>query len=319
MALLDTDALPPRERGEAIVAHMRDIAYASDVVLQDPATAFMRTEAHVLGDVTLVRLHRSGLQMAVTRERDDLAPAVALMLGTGARARWEQFGHVVQQRRGVVEMMELHRPHVVSSDGNPGGWSIKVPVSSLGLPARTVTRARPALARSPLQAVYAAHLRAVTEQLLDADGPRTAAATLGWATTALTRALLSTAAGDERSARAALHESLVPRVQVFVRRHLHDPTLSPHAVAAAHHISTRLLYRLLADAGIRLEQWVIEERLAGAHRELGSPAGSRGSVTAVAMRWGFASPSHFSRRFARRYGVTPQQWQRLARSDPSRG
>ncbi|WP_336921926.1 helix-turn-helix domain-containing protein [Aquipuribacter sp. SD81] len=322
MPVLDTDALAPHERSEAIVTHMREVAYASHVVVLDPATAFMRTDVHTLGDVRLVRLHRSGLHMEVTRERDDVVPAVALTLGTAARAHWEQFGHVVRQRRGVVEMMELHRPHTSNSEGNPGGWSLTIPLTALRLPAQTVTRARPALARSPLQAVYAQHLRALTRRLAEPATDRTGhaltvgqlSAAPGLASTALTRALLSTAAGDQRTAREALRESLLPRVEVFVLRHLRDPGLSPSTIAAAHHISVRLLYLVLAEAGVPLEQWVIEERLAGAHRELGSAAGRRRSVTAVAMGWGFASPAHFSRRFLRRYGMTPQEWQRLAHS-----
>ncbi|MFF2198440.1 AraC family transcriptional regulator, partial [Streptomyces sp. NPDC058157] len=33
----------------------------------------------------------------------------------------------------------------------------------------------------------------------------------------------------------------------------------------------------------------------------------------VAQRWGFVSPSHFSRAFRAAYGMTPREWQAAAR------
>ncbi|MEU5391505.1 helix-turn-helix domain-containing protein [Streptomyces tibetensis] len=42
-----------------------------------------------------------------------------------------------------------------------------------------------------------------------------------------------------------------------------------------------------------------------------SPAlpGPGAGVAAVARRWGFTSPSHFSRAFRAAYGTTPREWQ----------
>lgn len=314
MKTLDTATLPRRDRVEAIVTLMREIAFAHRVTLENPSNAFMSTDAFELGPLQLVYLRRSGLVMEVHRERDDCAPVVAMMLGTRAAAVREQFGHVVEQRPGVVDMVELHRPHRSASHGNPGGWSLKIPTEALGLPAAVVTRARPALVTSPLQRLYANHLRMLARLAPELENPSSRAAVaradVAAATIALSRAVLSAAAGDERSARDSMAGSLVPRIQGFVREHLRDPDLSPEMIASAHHISVRLLYRVLADVGVQLEQWVIAERLAGARQELASPLSQGRSIAAVAHRWGFATPSHFSRRFRARYGVTPLEWQR---------
>jgi AraC-like DNA-binding protein len=245
----------------------------------------------------------------VTRERDDHPPVIAMMLGTGARQAREQFGHVIEARRGGVDMVELSRPHKAWSHSNRSGWVLKLPADALGLPGPTVTRSRPGLSASPIQAVMAAHFKTLT-RLAPQLAHDPAAAELGLATLALTRALMSSAAGSEALARATLHEALLPRIQVFVRQHLRDPHLSPRMIAAAHHISVRLLYRILAEAGIQLEQWVIDQRLDGARAELASPATRHRSIAAVAHAWGFASASHFSRRFRMKYGVTPREWQR---------
>ncbi|MEV1049026.1 AraC family transcriptional regulator [Streptomyces sp. NPDC049916] len=42
------------------------------------------------------------------------------------------------------------------------------------------------------------------------------------------------------------------------------------------------------------------------------PAAARDGVAAVARRWGFVSPSHFSRAFREEYGQSPRDWQKWA-------
>ncbi|UJP40004.1 helix-turn-helix domain-containing protein [Cellulomonas palmilytica] len=317
MQTLDTGTLPRRERGDAIITLLREIAFANRVTLEDPANAFMATDSFALGPLQLVHLKRSGVVLEVDRERDDCAPMLAMMLGTRAAAVREQFGHVVQQRAGVVDMVELHRPHRTSSQSNPGGWVLKIPAEALGLPASVVTRARPALVDSPLQRLYARHLAMLAELAPELEDPTSkvgaARADLAAATIALSRAVLSVAAGDDRTARESMAASLVPRVQVFVREHLRDPDLSPEMIASAHHVSVRLLYRALADVGVHLEQWVIEERLSGARDDLAAPQPRYSSIAATARAWGFSNPSFFSARFRAAFGVTPRQWHAATR------
>ncbi|MCQ8768562.1 helix-turn-helix domain-containing protein [Streptomyces telluris] len=109
------------------------------------------------------------------------------------------------------------------------------------------------------------------------------------------------------------------RVKTFIDRHLADPGLSPQTVAAAHHISVRHLHRLFRDEGtggaegITVSRWILERRLERCRRELGRPGRSAPSVTAVAHRFGFTSPSHFSRAFRAAYGVSPREWRAGAR------
>jgi AraC-like DNA-binding protein len=113
--------------------------------------------------------------------------------------------------------------------------------------------------------------------------------------------------------REALEDIVLLRVQAFIRAHLADPDLDPHTIAAANHISVRQLYRTFAQADLHLEQWIITERLAGAHEEL-ARAGAHGvAISTIARRWGFASASHFARRFRLGYGLSPREWQALNR------
>ena len=188
MQALDTRTLPRRERADAVITHLREIALASKVVLHDPDRVFMSTRVFELGEVQLVHLRRSGLFIEVSRERDDCAPMVAMMLGSKAHATREQFGHAIEQRAGAVDMVELNQPHRTWNHTSRNGWCLKVPADALALPAMTIRRARPALGSSPLHRVYASHLKALTTMAsnLVADS---AADQLGVATIALSRAV----------------------------------------------------------------------------------------------------------------------------------
>lgn len=67
-------------------------------------------------------------------------------------------------------------------------------------------------------------------------------------------------------------QALLLRVQTFVHRHLHDSSLSPQSVAAAHHISVSYLHRLFRPSGISVSAWIRQERLDRARRDLCDPA-----------------------------------------------
>ncbi|MEU0675783.1 helix-turn-helix domain-containing protein [Streptomyces sp. NPDC006172] len=107
---------------------------------------------------------------------------------------------------------------------------------------------------------------------------------------------------------AGAHEHLVRRVRTHIDGHLRDPELSPHTVATAHHISVRYLHRLFEREGVTVARLIQQRRLAECARELGRRDASAPTVSAVAQRWGFANPAHFSRVFRGAYGVSPREW-----------
>ncbi|MEV7127379.1 helix-turn-helix domain-containing protein [Streptomyces sp. NPDC093260] len=104
---------------------------------------------------------------------------------------------------------------------------------------------------------------------------------------------------------------LVLRVRDHIDRNLGDHDLSPQTVAAAHHISVRYLHRLFQDEGITVSRLVQRRRLEESARELARGGASAPTVSAVARRWGFVSPAHFSRVFRGCYGCSPLEWRRL--------
>ncbi|MER7406048.1 helix-turn-helix domain-containing protein [Streptomyces sp. NPDC000070] len=125
--------------------------------------------------------------------------------------------------------------------------------------------------------------------------------------------LLETHTADEADDALRPGNELLSRIRAFIEEHLMDPDLSPESIARAHHISVRYLHKLFQNDGTTVSQWVRRRRLECCRLEL-SRSNRRSTMAAVAHRWGFSSPSHFSRTFRGAFGMSPSDWQSLATS-----
>jgi AraC-like DNA-binding protein len=121
--------------------------------------------------------------------------------------------------------------------------------------------------------------------------------------------LIAERLGRDTAGTDAAHRALLHRIREYIGRHLSDPDLSPEAIAAAHRISVRYLHRLFQNEGTTVSRWVQHRRLEECRRELGRPGRLSPAVAAVAHRWGFSNPAHFSRAFRAAYGMSPREWQ----------
>ncbi|MGW0704337.1 helix-turn-helix transcriptional regulator [Streptomyces sp. NPDC002867] len=83
-------------------------------------------------------------------------------------------------------------------------------------------------------------------------------------------------------------------------------------MAAAHNISVRHVHRLFQDEWTTAGRWIQHRRLEACRRELGRPGRNVPTVMTIARRFGFTSPSHFSRAFRAAYGVSPREWRATA-------
>ncbi|AEY87639.1 transcriptional regulator [Streptomyces corchorusii] len=106
-------------------------------------------------------------------------------------------------------------------------------------------------------------------------------------------------------------DHLVLSVRDHIDRKLGDPSLSPESIARAHHISVRYLHRLFEGEGITVSRLIQQRRLEACGRELARRGRVTPTVSAVARRWGFVNPAHFSRAFRAAYGVSPREWRTL--------
>jgi AraC-like DNA-binding protein len=103
-------------------------------------------------------------------------------------------------------------------------------------------------------------------------------------------------------ARPRPDEALRDRILGYIEARLSDRKLTPAGIAAAHHISVRRLHRLFEDEPLPVAALIRRRRLERCRADLAR--GDR-TVAAVAARWGFADPAHFSRLFKATYGCNP--------------
>lgn len=315
MLLLDLEDFAPRDRVDAFHHAMTDTSVPNDIAHEEHETGMRaRIEGWRVGGLDLFDVRCSGFEVRrtarhVRAHRD--RPVVSVSLQTRGVHRAEQAGG--RFTLGPDDICVFHElaPRAYGWSGYGASQAITMDAEYLGVPVDTVVRASVRLRASPLHDLLLGHLRAFWRDpgRLEVDP---GAAALANSTTELVRALLTSAAHDERDrqVRAAMDTSLVARIMAYARRHLTDPDLGPERIAVEHAISKRQLYVVLGRAGISLEQWLIGERLEAACRLLASPRHAALPVSAVATRCGFTSPSHFTRRFRAAYGLTPSEWRR---------
>lgn len=114
----------------------------------------------------------------------------------------------------------------------------------------------------------------------------------------------------------AHHRALLLRVDSFVRQQLHDASLSPSAIASAHHISVSHLHRLFRLRGMTVAAWIRRQRLEGARRDLADPVLRDMPVHRIAARWGFKDHSSFTRAFRAAFGTAPTDYRHDAGRAP---
>jgi AraC-like DNA-binding protein len=111
--------------------------------------------------------------------------------------------------------------------------------------------------------------------------------------------------------------ALLAQIRSFALGRLGDPTLTPAALAAGHHISVRTLHRLFRSDNTTVAAWIRHHRLDACRRALLNPALADRTVQSIAARWGFTNASHFSRLFKATYGQTAAEYRtREAGTDP---
>jgi AraC-like DNA-binding protein len=255
----------------------------------------------------------SRLRRTPALARQDHDPTVFLAVQVSGSTMVAQGDHQAVLRAGDMVVYESTRPYTVLNTDRTELHYFQVPRSALGLPDGTldaVSGVRIGPDNNPLAAVVAPFFDSLgsTDVL---DDP-TAAALVAGPSLDLLRALIATHLADRDLATPPLHQSLVLRVQEYVRAHLADRDLTPASIAAAHHVSLRHLYKSLARAGIGLQETIRSQRLQECRRELRDPRSAHLTVGAVGARWGFVDASHFSRAFRDAFGLSPREWRRAA-------
>jgi AraC-like DNA-binding protein len=266
----------------------------------------------MFGSTKLFSPDSPGMTVLRTGSSGRLDPMIALCVqihGTGLSVE-DGFQH--QLLPGDLVMVGPTSPNEFRIDG--ATFAIEIPFDEIGVTVELARKASEQLPASPLYRLVGRHLLTLRA---DADeiSQSTTASEVGEATAQLVRALIISAALDDRSSRSALGDALALQVFAYIREHLTDRNITPTSIARAHNISVRYLYKLCEAADIRLVEWIIDERLKGARRDLLAADQAQGSIAVVARKWGFKDPSHFSNRFRSAFGVSPRDLQKYSRHE----
>ncbi len=98
----------------------------------------------------------------------------------------------------------------------------------------------------------------------------------------------------------------------YIKANLGMSELSPESVAAGLGVSLRTLQKMFALEGDHPASYILNERLTRVGEALISPGQRSRTIRQVAESLGFKDPSHFSRVFRDRYGMTPRDWRKAA-------
>jgi AraC-like DNA-binding protein len=102
----------------------------------------------------------------------------------------------------------------------------------------------------------------------------------------------------------------VTEAKQFVEANLSNPELSIETVATEMGVSSRYLRGLFQHTE-KLSHYILRRRLEESASQLGDASNRYVSITAIALRCGFNSPSHFSRSFLACFGHTPRKWRNM--------
>jgi AraC-like DNA-binding protein len=239
----------------------------------------------------------------IASDAPDLLQLTLQLSGQGVLTQKDRQAQV---RPGEMVVYDTRSPFTYDLRQSHTGLVLMFPRAMLRVTERDLARvtATPVPCRDGLGKVVQPLLYGLARQMghLESCGtPRLADHVVG-----LIGALLAEQAGADRTTEEDRPDVLTQRVLDYMEERLTDPGLSPEGIAAAHRISRRYLYKLLAAQGYTVSGWIREQRLERCRRDLADPAMDHLPVGAIGGRWGFSDPAHFSHAFKAAYGMSPR-------------
>ncbi len=220
-----------------------------------------------------------------------------------------QQGREFQVEPGCVYLMNQSLPYQATANGATGYRSLSVsfPRSALSqrdsrIGAFYKLRTDDGSPRGALLAGYMDHLFKGMEGWSDTE-----AAELGERLIDLiVLFLVQPGHGQVSEADSSVTVAHRARVLAYIRQHLADPDLSPSRVAQGCGVSVAYLHRILRAGGLSVESFIFEQRLDRCRELLLDARHRHRGIAELAYQVGFSHPSHFSRLFKQRFGVTPR-------------
>lgn len=107
-------------------------------------------------------------------------------------------------------------------------------------------------------------------------------------------------------------EQRFDKVTRIIEEHLASEELRPEWLAGEAGMSVRTLYRLFADKGLVVAQYIRNRRLDRCALALKSENEDE-KLASIGYSWGFTEHSHFSTAFRQRFGMSPGEYRRRHR------
>jgi AraC-like DNA-binding protein len=257
---------------------------------------------------------RVAVERSAAFARQNPSDTYKLELLLAGRLVVAQDGREAALRPGDFAVCDMTRPLLL---GYPGGSPTRVlallvprplvPLSPAEVSGVTAVRMSGQHGTAGLLSALLVRLAGSVDEYDDADAVRVASTVVDLLVTVLAGRLDRPSAPNPEQGRRAL----LQRIYAFVEERLPDSDLSPASIAAAHHMSVRYLYRLFEDEGHTVAGWIRGRRLERCRRDLAEPALLGRPVSAIAARWGFPDPTHFSRVFRATHAVTPRDYRAM--------
>lgn len=107
-------------------------------------------------------------------------------------------------------------------------------------------------------------------------------------------------------------EKQFQKIMTLIDDAIQEEHLRPEWLAGETGMSVRSLYRLFADKGLVVAQYIKNRRLDLCARALQSARDDE-KLAGIGYRWGFSDHSHFSTAFKQRFGMSPGEYRKRAR------
>ncbi|KIZ44974.1 MULTISPECIES: helix-turn-helix domain-containing protein [Rhodopseudomonas] len=265
-----------------------------------PFSASRQMAAVTLGSFVDTRSDALGIEQTAKQIRQQDSDNIAISMVVSGDCYQQQGDTSVEVGYGGIAIVDMNSPYAVGSSSAYRELRVHLPrdvfTAQIG---RVETLAgRDYAAGGALHRLFASYFREFAEVL---PAMSTTEADRGFE--GLLYLLQSAVAGRAPVAKNQVGpEALRSLAETYIRRHLHDPDLDPHRIAAALSISRTRLYEVFAETD-GVAATILAARLDAAQRMLMLPGGA--AIGVVLLDCGFRDAPTFNRAFRRRFGMTP--------------